>query len=198
MKKGKKIYILLLILIVLVMSTMYFSYAFFADKREEHGKLNIVVGTLDYKMESNSLNYNSIEVGTGNSFEFIIKITSLNNVDSKYELYYNLSKKIEHIEVGYSVTTNNSPKGIIHAKESKEIKVIVKNNSEDKVKITFGVHGGFITTPYDDIKEYGLEIKNAIYVASDVFYTSNKSKICVDSNQHVECAIQELKSIIGN
>lgn len=108
MIRGKKIYFGLMILVTFIVSILYFSYAFFTNKKEEHGKLNIVAGTLEYKIESDFLNNNQIEVDSDSSFEFIIKVSSLNKVDSKYELYYTLSENIENIEVGYSRDTKDS------------------------------------------------------------------------------------------
>ena len=62
MNKGKKIYFVLLLLIIFIVSTVYFSYAFFSNIHEAHGKLNIVAGNLDYKLESDSLENDSITV----------------------------------------------------------------------------------------------------------------------------------------
>ena len=50
MSKGKKIYFLVLILITILVTTFYFSYAIFSNIQEKHGKLNIVAGTLNYKI----------------------------------------------------------------------------------------------------------------------------------------------------
>ena len=84
MSKGKKIYFLVLLLITILVTTFYFSYAIFSNTKEEHGKLNIVAGTLNYKIESSELDSDSITLEANTSKEIKIKLTSLNEVSSKY------------------------------------------------------------------------------------------------------------------
>ena len=55
MDRKKIIYLGLLLIVTVIVSVTYFSYAFFTQKDEQHGKLNIVAGTLDYKIESDDL-----------------------------------------------------------------------------------------------------------------------------------------------
>lgn len=155
MSKGKKIYLGILLLVTLLVSTLYFSYAFFTSKNEEHGKLNIVAGTLNYKIESEDLENNQIEVTANTTRNITIVITDLNEISSKYELYYKVSDDISGVEVGYSTNTKDKPKGIIEQNGSKEIDVVIKNNSDSKVIITFGVYGGFSNLAYDDITGIG-------------------------------------------
>ena len=99
MSKGKKIYFLVLLLITIIVTTFYFSYAIFSNTKEEHGKLNIVAGTLNYKIESSELDSDSITLEANTSKEIKIKLTSLNEVSSKYELYYILDKTNENVSV---------------------------------------------------------------------------------------------------
>ena len=55
MSRKNIIYIGLLLIVTLFVSVTYFSYAFFTHKDEQHGKLNIVAGTLSYEIESEEL-----------------------------------------------------------------------------------------------------------------------------------------------
>ena len=144
MNKKKIIYISLLILTVLLVTSIYVSYGFFTNKLEEHGKLNLVVGTLDYQIESKELINNQIAVPAGKVMEFVIKVKSLNEIDSNYELYYLLKKENPNVEVGYSVSTKDSPKGMIRKEETKEITVIIENTSNQNAVVEFKVIGGFI------------------------------------------------------
>ena len=141
--KKKVIYFSLLILAIIFVSTAYYSYAFFTHKLEEHGKLNLVVGTLDYQIESKDLKNHQITVPAHTTKEIIIKITSLNTIDSKYELYYLLDKSELDIEVGYLSSTDDLPVGIIEKNASKFVKVIIHNNESSEQNIKFGVEGGF-------------------------------------------------------
>ena len=144
MSKGKKIYFLVLILITILVTTFYFSYAIFSNTQEEHGKLNIVAGTLNYKMESSELDSDSITLPANTSKEIKIKLTSLNEVSSKYELYYILDKTNDKVSVGYSKDTKDSVLGTVEANKSKIITIVIRNDSDTSSKVTFKVLGGLL------------------------------------------------------
>ena len=144
MSKGKKIYFLVLILITILVTTFYFSYAIFSNTQEEHGKLNIVAGTLNYKMESSELDSDSITLPANTSKEIKIKLTSLNEVSSKYELYYILDKTNDKVSVGYSKDTKDSVLGTVEANKNKIITIVIRNDSDTSSKVTFKVLGGLL------------------------------------------------------
>ncbi len=138
MNKKKIIYMSLLILTVLLVTSIYVSYGFFTNKLEEHGKLNIVVGTLDYKLSEKEL---VIPSHTAKAFK--IEVTSLNDTDTKYEVYYQISKENSDLTFGYVEDTMDDPKGEIKKKAKKEITLYVRNHTENDQTITLGVEGGF-------------------------------------------------------
>ncbi len=139
MNKKKIIYMSLLILIVLLVTSIYVSYGFFTNKLEEHGKLNIVVGTLDYKLSEKEL-----VIPSHTAKEFKIEVTSLNDTDTKYELYYQMSKENSDLTFGYVEDTKDQPKGEIKKNAKKEITLYVRNHTENNQTITLGIEGGFI------------------------------------------------------
>ncbi len=139
MNKKKIIYISLLILTVLLVTSIYVSYGFFTNKLEEHGKLNIVVGTLDYKLSEKDL-----VIPSHTAKEFKIEVTSLNDTDTKYELYYQISNENSDLTFGYVEDTKDDPKGEIKKNAKKEITLYVRNHTENNQTITLGVEGGFI------------------------------------------------------
>lgn len=142
MKRMKIIYYSILVIIILLVTSVYISFAFLTSKNEEHGKLNIVAGTLDYKIESEDLINNEITVEAGQAKKILIKLTSLNSIDSKYELYYTLNNENEDVEVGYSSATSDSISGTIDANGVKKITVIIRNNSDTNTTVTFNAIGG--------------------------------------------------------
>ena len=144
MDRNKKIYFGILLIVIFLISTMFFSYAFFTSKTEGSGKLNIVAGDLDYKLVSNDLKDNKITVDAYTVKEINIKLTSLNDIDSKYELYYTLDKANSDVSVGYSKDTQNSVLGTIKANSSKNINIVIRNDSSSSTTVTFGVVGGLI------------------------------------------------------
>ena len=144
MKNIKKSYFIIFGLIVLAVVCFSTSYAIFSNTKEEHGKLNIVAGNLNYKIESSELDSDSVTVPANTSKEIRIKLTSLNEVSSKYELYYILDKTNDKVSVGYSKDTKDSVLGTIDANKSKVITIIIRNGSDTDSKVSFKVIGGLI------------------------------------------------------
>ena len=167
MSKGKKIYFLILILVTILVTTFYFSYAIFSNTKEEHGKLNIVAGTLNYKIESSELDSDSITLPANTSKEIKIKLTSLNEVSSKYELYYILDKTNDKVSVGYSKDTKDNVLGTIEGSSSKVISIVVRNDSDTSSKVTFKVLGGLLNN------ELALKDGNSLNKVVSIYYQEN-------------------------
>lgn len=144
MKIMKKNYVIILGLVILAIICFSASYAFFTSINEQHGKLNIVVGDLTYKLESIDLINDKILVPANTIKKIDISLHSLNNINSKYELYYTLDQENSNIRVGYDINTKDSVLGTIDANSSKEISVIVRNESDLSSTISFNVMGGLI------------------------------------------------------
>ena len=144
MKNIKKSYFIIFGLIVLAVICFSTSYAIFSNTKEEHGKLNIVAGNLNYKIESSELDSDSVTVPANTSKEIRIKLTSLNEVNSKYELYYILDKTNDKVSVGYSKDTKDSVLGTVEGSSSKMISIVVRNDSDTSTKVTFKVLGGLL------------------------------------------------------
>ena len=139
MNRRKWIYIGILIVVAAIVSIASFSYAFLTRVDEQHGKINIVAGTLDYKIESDDLENNSITLSANESKEIEITIKSVNKINSKYQLYTN---NVENVDIRY--TDEEEPGvGTISSNGTKTIKVVLENNSDTDKTITFGVQGGF-------------------------------------------------------
>ena len=139
--KKKVIYFSLLILAIIFVSTAYYSYAFFTNQVEGHGKLNIVAGTLDYQIESKDLENNQIFLNSYETKILMVTMTSLNEIDSKYELYYLLN---DGVEVGYLEESQDPVIGEIASNQKKNIKIVAINHTNQSQTITLGVEGGFL------------------------------------------------------
>ena len=140
---GRKkiiIYICLLILITVISTITYFSYAFLIKEDEYHGKINMVTGTLNYRLESKELSNNQIILEPNTTKKFDITIVSLNPIDSKYELYYQTNN---NVEVGYSSSTIDLPTNTILANGTRVVTVRVTNISDSNQTVTFRVAGGY-------------------------------------------------------
>ena len=165
MKHVKKSYIIIISLLVLTVTFFGASYAYFTSKNEEHGKLNIVAGTLDYKIESKDLENNQITLKPNSIKEITVKLTSLNEIDSKYELFYETTNN--DVEVGY--TGDILPMGLVNAKSSKEIEVFLSNTSSNDATVTFSCEGGFINNSL--VKSKGISIPAQISICEN--YTTH-------------------------
>ena len=142
MKKKYILYIANIILLITVLVITHFSYAFFTHRDEQRGRLNIVVGNLNYKIESVDLDSNNSLTLEANTQKIIeMKVTSLNDIDSKYELYY---ESDINIDVKY-VDEYDIPSGIIGKGQSKDVVVVLNNNNDINTTVTFNINGGLIS-----------------------------------------------------
>ena len=188
MSKGKKIYFLVLLLITILVTTFYFSYAIFSNTKEEHGKLNIVAGTLNYKIESSELDSDSITLPANTSKEIKIKLTSLNEVSSKYELYYILDKTNDKVSVGYSKDTKDNVLGTIERSSSKMISIVVRNDSDTTTKVTFKVLGGLVNN------ELALKDGNSLNQEVSLYCPSDINIICISTTEELRQLATEVNN----
>lgn len=164
-KKIKANYLVItLILVVLALLFFSASYAFLTNSNEQHGKLNIKVGDLHYKIESNDLVNQSITVEANTTKELTVELTSLNSIDSKYELYYELDKVNNDIELGYSSSTTDPVLGTIKANEKKNISLVIVNNSNNNSTISINVIGGLVNNTL--VLGNGNSLNNLIELAN--------------------------------
>ena len=155
MNRKKVIYISIVLILTVILSITYFSYAFFTRQDIQSGKLNIVTGTLTYKITSSDLNSNnSITLSAKEKKKINIKLISLNNINSKYILYYQTTNS--NFNIGYSSTTVDQTSGTINANATKNITISLKNNNSSSITLTFGVVGGFASN--DLVLDTGIAI----------------------------------------
>ena len=144
--KKKIIYIMLLLFVTLFVSVTCFSYAFFMKDYEYHGKINIIAGTLDFKLSSKNLNGNNqITVPAETSKDVEIEVTNLNDISVEYELYYETDNN--DVVVKYT-TLKDNVRGTINVDSSKRILVNITNNSNTNANVTFKTQGGFLNNEF--------------------------------------------------
>ncbi len=163
--KKKMIYFSLLILFIFLISTAYYSYAFFTHQIEEHGKLNLVVGTLDYQLESSDLVNHQVIIPASTTKEIVITVTSLNTIGSEYELFYEIENNSAQFDIGYTSNTTDLPTGEIEASGKKKITIYIRNYSNQDQTITFGVEGGF--------QNHDLALKKGYHISEISYYAEN-------------------------
>jgi len=174
-KNKKVLAVLSVVLVAILVVVLSNSYALF-QRQLAVGNANLQVGELQYSMSSTSLNENNaITVEAGKSVTFDIMITSLNDISSKYELYYNCDSN--DVTVGYLTTTVDPVVGETTKNETKTISVKIINNSSTSQTIVFGVEGGFTTSELSLTKGKTLvELEDIVLVPA-----TNTSELLSDS-----------------
>ena len=170
MKKKDIIITISLIILAIITIIASFSYAFLY-KEEGYDNVSMQVGTLNYNLSSTLLTNNSISLESNEKARLNIEIESLNNINTKYQLYYQTTNN--NIEIGY-VSDNSLPEGIINANSKKTVTVIIKNKTSSNATITFGVEGGFITN------DISLEL-NKLALVQIENYTSNSCALALNT-----------------
>lgn len=176
-----------LLLMIVGVITFGKSYGFFTSKEEYHGKVNMTVGTLDYKIDSIDLNNNSISLQPNEEKAFYIDVTSLNTINSKYGLVY--STNCNNLDIGY-INLESLPTGVINSNETKRIVVKVKNNCNTNTNVTLNVEGGFI---HNDLitNDTSVSIEKNIE-AIDIESRNNNYQEC----SNVQCHLDNLSNLL--
>ena len=154
--KVSKIYIISVILITILLLASYYSYAMFTVTKEKNNAISIVTGTLDYKLEIDGKEGNTLTIPGETSIEFIVTLTNPNNRLTRFNFYY-LNEFPDNVTVGYitDCETNPLPEEIgVNLETSKSIgssnkyKIMAENNSHNEVVIELGVGVGL---DYNDL-----------------------------------------------
>ena len=99
-------------------------------------------GDFKYEIESVGFTNNQIELGAHDSKIIDMNLTSFNNIETGYEIYYKVLSPIDKensIEAGYIENTKDFPFGVIEEKEQKEMQLIFNNMGNDKVILEVGI-----------------------------------------------------------
>ncbi len=152
-----KIYMIVMVIITLLVLGGYFSYAMFTVSKEKSNAITIITGNLEYKLEVDGTEGNTLVVESNSSKEFIVRLSNPNNRIARYNFYY-LNEISNNVKVGYvgDCETNTLPeaKGVNLEKDgtagsSNIYKIMVENNSDNEVSIELGVNVGL---DYNDLE----------------------------------------------
>ena len=191
MDRKKIIYIGSLLVITVIISIASFSYAIWSNKSEQRGKLNIVAGTLNYEIESDDLDINkSISMPANSVKEISVRVTSLNEIDSKYGLYYQTDNS--DIKVYYRYENIKEPIDEIDKRSHVTLQLVVVNSSTTAGTVSFDINGGFEGKTLDIIENYENIEKRAM--ADNIGYDEPNDFGCTD----VACMINALDNAIEN
>lgn len=146
-------YLIAIMITLILVVGGYFSYAVFTTTNESKGALNIITGNLYSYIDSTDLDVNKEITLAPNEVKFItIKLTNINTIDAKVNLYYSLSEPSDKLEIGYTSYGDTAPtnEGIVLEKsgggnDSKTIELRIVNDDTKNIKVSFGSDVGLKT-----------------------------------------------------
>ncbi len=159
-KAGLVAGILLFVVIGIIFS---FSQAYFV-KRIEGSNLTLKVGELEYTLECDQLNNHQVTLSPNSSKTLDLKLTSLNPIDSKYELYYKIispQNPTNTIEAGYVKDSEKLPLDIVSQNSNNNIKIMINNTGNEEVTIEIGIAAGLVHNE-TELKEAEISLNKEI------------------------------------
>ncbi len=126
------------------------SYSYYKLTKENKNALTLNGVELDYTITSDSLENKTIQVPAGSKQTITFDVTSNNEKDAEYEVYYQIIEALsqeekEKISVTcYENISESLPTGEITPDGVKTIIVEIENNSTSPVTIELGCQGGLI------------------------------------------------------
>lgn len=150
-------YLIAIMITLILVVGGYFSYAVFTTTNESKGALNIITGNLYSYIDSTDLDVNKEITLAPKEVKFVtIKLTNINTIAAKANLYYSLSEPSDKLEIGYSTLGDAAPTsdGVVLGKsgsgnDSKTIEIRIVNDDTKNIKISFGSNAGLETKALD-------------------------------------------------
>lgn len=203
-KSNKSIYIYLTLVIVLLCTLMYYTFALFEFSTEKYSALNIKVGELDYKITGNGLVNNSIIIPANSTKYLELSLLSNNNIDTKYVLSY-YCNNCENLKMYNSVTSSKKVSDVILKNDVNNINLVAENLSDNDYEITFNVDAVYFYNNLDTVSNivdtYSSQnitisildpnIEQEVII-SEIIDTNNNAKIFYNTNvgysvENLEC-----------
>jgi len=171
-KAGLLLGVLLFVVIGVVFS---FSQAYFI-KRIEGSNITVKVGELEYTLECDQLNNKQITLSPNSSKNLDLKLTSLNPIDSKYELYYKIispQNPANKVEAGYVKDSEKLPLDIVSQNSNNNIKIMINNTGNEEVTIEIGIAAGLVHNE-TELKEEEISLNKEIIQKNYIYdFTGN-------------------------
>ena len=151
-----RFYILGVGIICLLLLGGYFSYAMFTVSKEKENAITIETGGLNYKLQVNGEDINTLTVDANTTSTFTITLSNINNRVARFNFYYEGSLPTG-VTAGYltgdGLNTPPEEKGINLEKadasgSSNIYNIRVRNSSNSRVTITIGAQVGL---DYNDL-----------------------------------------------
>lgn len=151
-----KFYILIAGTICLLVLGGYFSYAMFTVSKEQDNAVSIITGNLEYDLEVNGEETNTLTVPANSTNDFIVTLSNPNNREARFNFYYEDTLP-DDVTVGYvpanGVNAVAEAKGINLSSDgssgsSNTYRIQVKNDTDNEITVTLGAEVGL---DYNDL-----------------------------------------------
>ena len=166
-KRAK--YITAVVLLVVFAVALNYAFAAFTN-RETKVAANITVAGLEYEMKIDDEVTTTVTVPANQTIVKNIEITSLNDIDSRYELIY---IDIPGIIVEHSTNTPNPVTGTISSNGTITIRIGITNTTDSNIDIELNINAGYIHNT--------LDLINIIPVAPEVVITFNANNATLNT-----------------
>lgn len=176
--KVQRIYFIsLAIILVIVCFSFGKTYSKFIYTSSSNRVAEIFVNKLNYKFTINNKETNEVTIPVGNSV-LNISMTSLNEKENYFKLFYNENKNINIFLL------NGNVSGKIAHNETNNIKLFVTNQSNKEETIVFEVESGYITNTLDDIvaSNNESEIKEKINIGDYIEYKPIETSLTLEKD----------------
>lgn len=169
--------IVIAVVFAMILSIIGMSYAFFTVSKVKGDAINIIAGSLNYLLTSDSLNDSQVTVGSNQAMFLDFTLTSQNSFESKYQVYYtgNLPSGAKVLYQGNNTTMGNI--GIVGNKMT--MKIVIENPTSSSFTIMFGVKGGYTKNVLE--LENGQNAITTAYVAKAPTITVNPSTVTINA-----------------
>ena len=143
----KYLYVLSAIIAILLSVVLYYTYAMFTANVSSGNVVNMDT-TLKYNFDISGTQ--SFHIGKNSIASFYATINNTSNGSIYYEIYYSSSNDLTNVIIGEVVedktvtTTALNTSGIIDTGVSKDVPLVIANNSDNDIDIIIGVASGYV------------------------------------------------------
>jgi len=169
----KYIYVLITIIAILLSVGLYYTYAMFTANVSSGNVVNMDT-TLKYNFDISGTQ--SFHIGKNSIASFYATINNTSNGSIYYEIYYSSNSDLTNVIIGEVVedktvtTTALNTSGNIDTGVSKDVPLVIANNSDNDIDIIIGVASGYV----DNTITYG---SNGYPNGTKITSTYNSSNI---------------------
>ena len=120
------------------------SYATFVFLTSDYRAADIRFANLMYSMKIDDESTRTLTANANSVTTYDIDLDALNEITSKYLVYYTSSNTLTNVKVEYSNLSTGRGEGNIGPTASRRIRIVVTNDSSSAVSLNFSVKGGYV------------------------------------------------------